>query len=335
MTLALLQYHILQGTVSTGDLDEGPNHIYKTLLTGEDNPAYANVTGGQRVLINKQAGDVVILTSGLGTRCTLEETDIAFRGGLVQVVDGLLVPPAPLGQTALSFGVSSFLGGLHAAELVPGVAEQHDVTIFAPLDEALDLVGGTLQALDAEALARIMSYHIVPDRIIASANMTNGTRFETLSDSDDDDDDDDNGSSQFLTIRQAGNNKYVNSAQILQPDILLANGILHIISNVLNPDAEGLEPDPEEATQSALFPISTAADVFTSALPCTVDCPVTSTPSTATAEETAVTTTGGGGEEEEDLFTSTSDGLAAPRCTGSFAGVALGALGVGAGLALL
>ena len=283
-----------------------------TLLTDS---TYTNVTGGQNVLINKQSGNVVIFTTSMGTRCTLDKGDIPFRGGLIQVVDNLLIPPARLGETSHAFQIPSFLGGLYAADLMPGVAERRNITVFAPRDEAFDLVGGTLEGLDAEALARVMGYHIVPDRVLVSSDLANGTRLDTLADS------------ASVTIRQAGNNKYVNSAQIVQPDILLANGIMHLVSNVLNPDAVDAQPDPEEPSQPAVFPVSTAEDVFTSALPCTESCPVTSTPASPTPTEASSTTT-------TDLFTSSSDGLA-PRCTGQYAGAALGMLGVGAGLALL
>lgn len=312
----MLQYHILQGTVSTSDLEEGPTFIQSTLLTDS---AYTNVTGGQNVRINKQSDDVVTFTSSIGTRCNLEKGDIAFRGGLIQVVDNLLIPPAGLDETSLAFQIWSFLGGLYAADLMPDVAERRNVTIFAPQDEAFDLVGGTLEDMDVEALARVMGYHVVPGRVLVSSKMVNGTRLETLASSES------GNGRQSLTIRQTGNNQYVNSAQILQPDILIANGILHIISNVVNPDAEGVRPDPEEPTQSALFPALSVDDVFTSALPCTANCPVTSTPTSAgesTAEETS-----------SDLFTSTSDGPA-PRCTAPYVGAALGMFGVGAGLAL-
>lgn len=315
--MPLLQYHILSGTVSTKALEEGPTFVRPSLLTSTK---YTNVTGGQNVLVNKQSGDVVIFTTSMGTRCTLEEGDIEFRGGLIQVVDNLLIPPARLGETSHAFQIPSFLGGLYAADLMPDVADRKNVTIFAPRDEAFDVVGGTLENLDIEALARVMGYHIVPDQVLVSSSLTNGTQLETLVEGEGE-------GKHSLTVRQAGNNKYINSAQIVQPDILIANGILHLVSNVLNPDVHAVQPDPEQPTQPAVFPVSTAEDVFTSALPCSVSCPVTSTPATASPTTTEE-------ETSSDLFTSSSDGPA-PRCTAQYAGAALGMFGVGAGLAML
>lgn len=304
-TIPLLQYHILQGTFSTMSMEIGPTLVHQTLLT---NSVYTNVTSGQNVLVNKQAGDVVIFTTSTGTRCTLEKGDIEFQGGLIQIVDNLLIPPAELGKTSEAFGISSFLGGLYAADLMPNAAERKNVTIFAPQNKAFEEVGGSLEGLDVEALARVLGYHVVPDQILVSSALINGTQLKALS-------------SDTLVIRQAGNNKYVNSAQIVQPDILIANGILHLISNVLNPDAKEIIPDPEKPVQGEVFPVSEVNDVFTSALPCSVDCPVTST--SAGAKGTTTT----------EMKTRTSEGLGA-RCTGVIAGAAFGVMGVGAGMAL-
>lgn len=314
-TVPLLQYHILQGTVATGALEEGPSVVRSTLLT---DPRYTNVTSGQNVVVNKGGDGTVILTTSMGTRCTLTDTDIPFKGGLIQVVDNLLIPPARLGETGHAFQLPSFLGGLYAADLMPNVAERKNITVFAPRDEAFEAVGGSLLDLDAKTLARVMGYHIIPNEVLVSSDLSNGTRLNTIAKAVNGDD------TLSLLVRQAGNNKYVNSAQIVQPDILIANGILHLVSSVLNPDAAAAEPDPDAPSPPPLFPASSVEAPFTSDLPCTVSCPVTSTPSSSAAEATTTSS----------LFTSTSEDVA-PRCTGRVAGAALGVMGIGAGMALL
>ncbi|KFA80977.1 hypothetical protein S40288_00807 [Stachybotrys chartarum IBT 40288] len=314
-TLPLMLYHVLRGSLRTSELEVGPTYVRPTLLT---DPTYTNVTSGQNIILNNQPGDVIILTSGLGTRCTLVERDIEFEGGVIQMVDNLLIPPARLERTAEAFSVSSFLGGLYAADVMPAVASRRNITVFAPQDVALAAVGGTLENLDDEALARVMGYHVIPDRVLVSSALSNGTSLDTLGNSS-------------LVIRQSGNNKYVNSAQIVQPDILLANGILHLISNVLNPDNEAV-PDPEAATQPPVFPVSLAEDPFTSAIPCTSDCPVTTTPG---AENTPGGPARTSATATSSLSTDPSDAAAPARCTAHVAAAAVGAMGLGAGLAWL
>lgn len=314
--MPLLQYHILNGTVAMGALQVGPTYVQSTMLTS---PLYTNVTSGQNVVIDKQPGDVVVFTTSMGTRCTLVETDMPFQDGLVQVIDNLLIPPAALSNTSQAFQLPSFLGALYAAGMMPQTAYEKNVTIFAPSDGAIDSVGGSLENMTAASLRRVLSYHIVPGRVLVSSSLQNGTVLQTEAL------DPSGQQPESLLVRQAGNNLYVNSAQVIQPNILIANGILHIISNVLNPDAPAASPNPAIYSQAPVFPVSEVANAFTSDLPCSTDCPVTTTPTSSPSTTSTVATA---------LFTSSSDGAATPaRCTARVAGAALGALGVGAGMA--
>ncbi|PMB67290.1 Fasciclin-like arabinogalactan protein [Beauveria bassiana] len=322
-TTALLQYHILQGSVTIADLESGPTYLERTLLTAS---AYTNVTAGQNVLIDKQPGDTIVLTSSLGTRCTVIEQDIAFSGGRIHVIDNLLIPPAPLRATAATFRAQSFLAALYAAGLMPDVDDRRNVTVFAPRDAAMDLVGGSLEAAlqgrgGKAALARVMGYHVVPGRILSSTDLVNGTVLTTLSGGSNATSGSGSGNAR-LVVRQAGNDKFVNSAKIVQPDILLANGIMHLVADVLNPDAPSATPDPTLASQPPVFPVSVASSPFASALPCTSDCP-TST-SAATASSTTTTTASSGGGKP----TSSKNG-GVPKPTAHAAAAALGVLGAG------
>lgn len=63
---ALLQYHVLNGTVLAANITESPTFV-NTLLT---NTTYANVTDGQAISAQVQ-NDSVIITSGLKTEATV------------------------------------------------------------------------------------------------------------------------------------------------------------------------------------------------------------------------------------------------------------------------
>lgn len=184
----------------------------------------------------------------------------------------------------------------------------------------MELVGGALEALNssgsAAALARVMGYHVVPGRVLSSEDLTNGTVLATLSGSGSGSG---NETGPGLVVRQQGNNKYVNSAQIVQPDILIANGIMHLVADVLNPDAPSAVPNASLATQPPVFPVSVASRPFASALPCTSDCP-TSTGTSASASPTAT-----GGSKPK----SSKNGAVVPRPTAHAAVAALGVLGAG------
>ncbi|KAK1573383.1 fasciclin domain-containing protein [Colletotrichum navitas] len=288
IVIPILEYHILQGTVSTGALASGSSVLRSSLL---QNPAWTNVTSGQNVMVNKQPGDVIVFTSSKGTRTTQVNADIRFAGGLVHVVDNLLIPPARLENSTESFGLSAFLGALYTAKLLPFLSDKRNVTIFAPRNEAFQRVAGHLEDLDENVVRNLLNYHVVEGRIVPSSGLKNGTSMYTLS-------------GHSLNVIRSGNNLFLNSAQVVQPDILLANGIMHIIDNVLNPDKASAMPNPTAISQAPVYPESSVSGLpFTSAIPCTVSCPVTSTTITTAAASTTASTTA--------IRTTTSPGAAA------------------------
>ncbi|KAJ9155328.1 Fasciclin-domain-containing protein [Pleurostoma richardsiae] len=312
----ILEYHILQGTIATASVPEGSPLFAASLLK---DPAWTNVTGGQRVIINSQPGDTVVFTTGEGARSTLLDQDLAFTGGLVQVVDTLLVPPSRLEPTCRDAysDLKAFLGALYTAGLVETFAETPNVTIFAPRNAAFQLLAGTLSGLARDDLARVLSYHVIPGRLVGSPDLSNGTRLTTLAK-------DAAGSSLDVLITQTGNNRYVDSAQLVQPDILVANGVVHMIDNVLNPDAAAARPNPSLGTQAPVFPVSGASSTgsrvavpFTTALPCTSDCPVTTTASANSTSEATSTTSSRTTTTAGSASSRGAGGmLTPPRCTG-------------------
>ncbi|KAF4466502.1 Transforming growth factor-beta-induced ig-h3 [Fusarium albosuccineum] len=323
-TIPLLQYHILQGTIRTDKLEAGPAYVRPTLLT---DPAWCNVSHGQNILITKQP-DVVVFSTRLGSRATVLNNDIEFQGGIIQIVDSVLVPPSGIGQVLTASKVQSFLGGLYDSKLMPNVGNRKDVTIFAPRDQAMEAIGGTLAKLDTKQLARVMGYHVIPGKVLVSSDLENATFLETLADG------------QKVHVRQIGNEKFVNSAKIISTDILLSNGILHIISNVNNPLAPNAAPDPDRWAQAPVFHRSEVDNVFQTAIPCTTNCmnnvymtpkaTAAPTPTRRVGENAAAMTPG-----SSSFFSSSSSGVAGARATVHVAGAALGILGVGAGMALL
>ncbi|KAG0651694.1 Fasciclin arabinogalactan [Hyphodiscus hymeniophilus] len=296
----VLEYHILQGTRLAAQLVPGTPVFIPTLLTS---PEYTNVTGGQNVQNVEQAGDVVVFVSGLGSRSTLTQKDLSFNGGVVQVIDSLLIPPANLTDTLNAFNYTAFEGGLYASDLVETFTTQPNVTIFAPADSAFQALGPAIANMTSDELATILDYTILP-KIVYSTGLTNGTKFLTQQ-------------GENITILHSGNNVYVNSAQLIQADILIANGVLHVIDNVLNPQGPGAQPNPQLATQVPAFASASSIDFlpYTSAIPCTVSCPVSSTSGSSSITRTssvgAQSTGASTGTSTTSHSSSSSKGLAA------------------------
>ena len=130
---------------------------------------------------------------------------------------------------------------------------------------------------------------------------------------------------------------------MLQQDLLIANGVLHVIDNVLDPNATGAKPNPELKTQA---PILQGSSLSGNIVPYATD--FISTTSTISSESSApsssfgVSDIGNGGSAVTSTAgsasSSTSNGAAGPTSTkkseagggeaGGVVGVVIGALGM-------
>lgn len=91
-------------------------------------------------------------------------------------------------------------------------------------------------------LADILNYHVVNSSSFVgySSNLVNGTTLRTRQ-----------GAS--LTITVASNSLFVNSARVVQQDILLSNGVMHVIDNLLDYNTTAVRPEPELTLQPAVL----------------------------------------------------------------------------------
>ncbi|KAL8989522.1 MAG: hypothetical protein Q9169_008344 [Polycauliona sp. 2 TL-2023] len=232
---ALLQYHIVNGTYRAADVTEMPVFL-PTML---NDTMYANVTGGQVVQAVTQ-GEDVLFYSGLNNNSTVTEADQEFSGGVVHIIDRVLTVPRNVSSTAQSAGLSAIAGALTSAELVEPVQSLSDVTIFAPNNSAFNAIGSALPNLTMSQLASILSYHVVNGTVAYSTSLMDGMTVPALSGGD-------------LRISIEEGSVFVNSAKVLIPDVLIANGVVHVIDNVLNPMNNMTEPDATAEVQSPAF----------------------------------------------------------------------------------
>ena len=181
--------------------------------------------------------------------------DLLFDGGVVQVIATPLIPPTIVTETANNFNLNAFEGALYAADLIDTVLTTSDITIFAASNEAFQALGPAISSMTSQELAKVLQYTILP-QVIYSSNLTNNTQFVAS-----------NGEN--ITVTHINNNHYANSAQIITFDILIANGVMHVIDNVLNPQEANDEPNIQLATQVPVFPSASMATniPFTNSLP--------------------------------------------------------------------
>ena len=127
-------------------------------------------------------------------------------------------------DTAVANGsFTTLVAAVEAAGLVETLKGEGPFTVFAPTDEAFAaLPEGTVEALlaDPDALANILTYHVVPGAVM-STDLSDGMTAETV-----------NGAE--ITIGTEGG-VTVNDANVVTADVEASNGVIHVIDAVIMP----------------------------------------------------------------------------------------------------
>jgi uncharacterized surface protein with fasciclin (FAS1) repeats len=118
---------------------------------------------------------------------------------------------------------NTLVAAVTEAGLVEVLKGDGPFTVFAPTDEAFaKLPDGTVEALlkDREALTEILTYHVVPQRVLA-ADVEMLDSAKTV---------------QGQSIRiDTSSGVMVDNANVIQTDIIASNGVIHVIDSVILP----------------------------------------------------------------------------------------------------
>jgi uncharacterized surface protein with fasciclin (FAS1) repeats len=121
---------------------------------------------------------------------------------------------------------STLVTALKAADLVATLEGEGPFTVFAPTNKAFAKIKkADLTALlaDKAALTKVLTYHVVSGKVMASAVMTmNGKMAKTVEGSE-------------VKVSVMGKTVRVNNAKVTSVDIEASNGVIHVIDTVLMP----------------------------------------------------------------------------------------------------
>jgi len=127
-------------------------------------------------------------------------------------------------QTAQAAGTfKTLIAAVQAAGLADTLNGPGPFTVFAPTDEAFAaLPAGTVEGLlaDPDALAKILTYHVVAGKVMSS-DLTEGMMAKTV-----------NGASATITLEDGA---MIDDASITTADIAASNGVIHVIDAVIMP----------------------------------------------------------------------------------------------------
>ncbi|KAE9364556.1 FAS1 domain-containing protein [Stipitochalara longipes BDJ] len=247
--LPYIQYGLLKGGYPTLSITKAPQFIQSNL----SDPTYANVTGGQAVELVVGSDGTPEFISGNGSISTSTTPDVVCVGGIIHILDSVLSIPvttvleitnAHLEYFVSILNVDNYLSA--SATYVNQILEVPDVTYFIP-NSAAALAGATALAQNSSAadLEAIFQYYIVPGSINYSPMLKNGMNLKTQQGTD-------------LTITLQDGDTYVNAAKVIASDLIVANGVVHVIDNLLNRfDTAGPPPPTTSVTTSTPAPTAT------------------------------------------------------------------------------
>ena len=130
-------------------------------------------------------------------------------------------------ETAVAAGsFKTLAAALEAADLVKTLSGPGPFTVFAPTDAAFaKLPAGTVENLlkpeNRAKLRRILTYHVVPGRVMAAEVVKVQTAKAVSGDA--------------ITVNVHGGTVHVDAAQVTKTDIITTNGVIHVIDAVLLP----------------------------------------------------------------------------------------------------
>jgi uncharacterized surface protein with fasciclin (FAS1) repeats len=276
---ALFSYHVLQGRFPK--FSALPRAIPSELMPG----AYANVTGGQRVVSSSNATGSTFY-SGLDRKSTTASGAINFTGGVIHIIDNFLTIPQNISTTAADLGLSAFADAATQAGLVSSLDSAHDITIFVPNNAAFAAIGSTFQNASNSTISSVLEYHVISG--VYYSHAATNTTVRTL-----------NGAN--ITVTVTNETVFINSARVIVPNIPIANGVAHVIDEVLNPANATATPSPTATSGTS----SVSGTPSTSGIPAPSSSVATSNASAASSSS------------------SSSGGAAAPMITGAVGAAAL------------
>lgn len=144
--------------------------------------------------------------------------DIVVGGATIHKINKVLTLPTNASTTAASAGLTSIadavtssgLGGLFDA--APGI------TAFIPTNGALDNISSVVEQLSVRQLQSVLLLHLVAGATVFSTDIPPGPSNVTSA------------LGEVILLNNNSTGIYVDQSQVVAPDVILFNGVAHVIS---------------------------------------------------------------------------------------------------------
>jgi uncharacterized surface protein with fasciclin (FAS1) repeats len=207
---ATLLYHTLGVEVKSTDL-KALQFVHS--LSTDDKYVFLNGTG-QTLGVAKEGTEVRVNV----IRVVL--ADVICSNGIVHVIDHVIRLPQKTSVIAKEARLNVLVEAVVKAGLVDTVDTTPGITIFAPTDEAFFRAKIDPRVVPVDTLKAVLANHVVP-AVAFSTDLKDGEQVQTLGGA-------------TLTVRIKDGRVYVANARVEYPNVITADGVVHVIDAVLN-----------------------------------------------------------------------------------------------------
>lgn len=207
----ILTYHVIPGDIRAADLTDG---------------AMVTTVEGRDVTI-----DLSDATDPKVNGVSITATDVVVSNGVIHLIDGVLLPELDIVEKAIiTEGTGTLAAAVAAGDLVGTLTGAGPFTVFAPVDAAFEALGTDkldvlLDPANIALLQKVLTYHVISGDIRA-ADLTDGAMVTTVE-----------GSNVTIDLSDPMV-PMVNGANIIATDIVVENGVIHLIDGVLTENAD-------------------------------------------------------------------------------------------------
>ncbi|KAG8804300.1 hypothetical protein FRB91_011383 [Serendipita sp. 411] len=249
----ILAYHVTAGHVDVESLKENTTTVVRSSLAAE--PAVLlPANQSQVIVLSKATNGTLILEND--DRNVHTSTNATYQNLQVFVVDRVLRIPANFstvvaGQTELS----ALAGAVTAAlpDLVPTLTRAKGLTLFAPVNSAIQAVSEQLGQVNASTLTSILLNHLINGTAVYSTQITENSNLNLTSAGGSPTTFVSNSSGVFVTSGSS-------TAKIVKANVLTSNGVIHLIDRVLlNTDSNPGQASSAAASYSSVQASQTAS----------------------------------------------------------------------------
>lgn len=218
---------------------EGLTSVLLYHVVGANVPAAA-VPAMASSLSENQYGDKLTLlfntTSGVTINGTADVViaNVFATNGVVHVIDKVLLPMNAV-QAATAAGLTGLTGAVGAAADLPdgggtvaaALSAQAPYTIFAPTNDAFTAIASTIETLTPAQIRDILLYHVLDTSVFTTPVLAGDlpastTELKTLNGAD-------------ATLVPTTTPPTIEGADIIATDIVVTNGVIHLIDAVILP----------------------------------------------------------------------------------------------------